>query len=80
MPHIAVKVNMLIDIDVELVSEYRWAKVMSCKFVTRKHNAKFDHSTIHRFLYINVVVILSTSYVYFNCYMRHWADSAFVRT
>jgi len=34
MPHIAVKVNMLIDIDVELVSEYKWAKVMSCKFVT----------------------------------------------
>jgi len=34
MPHIAVKVNMLIDIDVELVNEYRRAKVMSCKFVT----------------------------------------------
>ena len=32
MPHIAVfKVNMLVDIDVELVSEYRRAKVILCR-------------------------------------------------
>ena len=30
MPQIVVKVNMLIDIDVEPVSEYRRAKVILC--------------------------------------------------
>jgi len=30
MPHIAVKVNMLIDIDVEPVSDYRRVKVILC--------------------------------------------------
>jgi len=43
MPHIAAKVNMLIDIDVEPVSEYRRAKViLSCEitnFVTQADNA-----------------------------------------
>jgi len=54
---LAAKVNMLIDTDVEPVSEYRpkW----SCKFVTLvRTTQKFDHSTIRRFLYINVVVNL----------------------
>jgi len=47
---------MLIYTDVDPVSEYR--PKPSREFVTRKHNAKFDHSATHRFLYINVVVIL----------------------
>jgi len=34
MPHIAVNVNMLTDIDVELVSEYRRAKVILCREIT----------------------------------------------
>jgi len=33
MPHIAVKVNMLTDIDVEPVSEYRRAKVILCHVI-----------------------------------------------
>jgi len=55
MPHTAVKVNKLIDTDTEQVQ----AKMITRLCNTRMHNAKFDHSTIHRFLYINVVVILS---------------------
>jgi len=58
--YIAVKVNMLID----TASKRVQAKIIMQICNTRKHHAKFYHSTIHRFLHINVVVILCVKFEY----------------